>query len=145
MKEGIDRFAGDWTSDDGLGLHIVKTSPKRAKVTLLGTDGEPLRRPYWDNRPTVEMPAEYDDYMGEFTVHLWERERGFAMHLDHHLSDRWVDLDQEVLSPSISQYEEDRFLDQYHGLFGKLADFKRIKRQNNGVHDSLDPRRVSAS
>jgi hypothetical protein len=133
MKEGIDRFAGDWRSDDGWNLSIVKASTQRARVTLLGPDDEPVRRPYWDNRPTVDMPADYDDYMGAFTVHLWEPDRGFTMHLDHHLSDRWVDLDQEILSPSLSQYEKDRFLDQYHGLFGRLADFKRMKRQNQ--HD----------
>ena len=130
MKEGIDRYAGDWKSEDGLTLSIAKVGAKRAKVALLGPDGNPVRRPYWDNRPTVEMPADYDDYMGEFIVHLWEPDRGFAMHLDHHLSERWVDLDQEVLSPSLSQYEADRFLDQYHALFGKLGDFKRITGQN---------------
>jgi hypothetical protein len=129
MEFGIDRYTGNWKSEDGLFLRIVKLDETRAEVTLLETNGKPVVRPYWNNRPTIDMPADYDDYMGEFTVHLWEPSR-FSLHLHYRVSDRWMDLNQELLVPSISQYEEDRFLEQYHRLFGNLADFKRAERQN---------------
>ncbi|RKX82944.1 MAG: hypothetical protein DRP70_15560 [Spirochaetes bacterium] len=59
--------------------------------------------------------------------------RGYALELDHHRSERSVDLDPEVLSPSISQYEKDSDLNQFHHLFGNLSDFKRRERgRTNG-------------
>jgi hypothetical protein len=128
MVIGIDRFTGEWTSADGLQLHILKVDETHAKVSLLDVTGEPLRRPYWENRPTVQMPADYNDYTGEFIVHLWKADSGFWLHLEHHLSDRYIDLDEEVLSPSLSQYEDDHHLDKYHALFGNLADYKRMNK-----------------
>jgi len=136
MKDGIDRYNGKWTSDDGLILHIVTIDETRASVTLLGADGDPVCRPYWDNRPTVEMPVDYDEYMDEFTVHLWTPEREYCLHLSLHTADCGPDPDEEILSPSISQHENDEFLEQYHELFGKLKDFRKTERQNASVHPS---------
>ncbi len=131
MRFGIDRYIGDWASGDGLRLRIDKLNATHANVSLFNVDGTALCRPYWNGNPMIDMKADYDDYMGEFTVHLWEPDSGFSLHLDHHLSDRWTDLDEEVLSPSISQCEKDAYLDQFLSLFGKLEDYKRTKTQNH--------------
>ena len=136
MKFGIDRYVGDWASGDGLRLRIDKVSKRVAKVSICDSDGNPLCRPYWDGKPMIDMKADYDDYMGEFVVQLWESDRGFSLHLDHQLSDRLIDLDEEVLSPAISQREEDTFLDQFHSLFGRLDYYKRTKTQNQLPDDT---------
>ena len=134
MRFGIDRYIGDWTSDDGLRLHIAKLGATHARVSICNADDIPVCRPYWDGKPMIGMPADYDDYSGAFIVHLWEPGLGFSLHLEHHSPGQWVYADEEVLSPAISQNEEDAFLDPFKSLLGKLRDYKRMKTQNQPIH-----------
>lgn len=131
MKYGIDRYVGKWTSKDDLVLDIQKIDSTHAVVSLFSVSGEPICRPYWDDRIMVKMPADYDDYNGEFIVELRETGRGFSLHLDYHLSEWAADFGQVVLSPSLSRYEADNFLGEFYNLFGTLKDYRRTSKQKN--------------
>jgi hypothetical protein len=125
MKFGIDKFLGIWVSDDLLRLEIVKVDETSAVVSLYTQGGIPITRPFFENTPTVDMPARYDDYYGEFSVVLWEETKGFELHLQY--EERYA-LDQfkrESLVPSLTRHGQDVFLDQYYQLFGTLKHFTK--------------------
>ena len=127
MVFGIDKYLGKWISEDGYHLDNAKTSEDSAIVTLLDPKCKPIDRPYFDNRPTQNMLATYEDYVGEFRVDLWEKNRGFELFLEHepdYVLDRFR---REALVPSISRNEGDSFLDQYCRLFGNLKHYVRSK------------------
>lgn len=129
MKFGIDNYLGTWTSKDGFKLEIFKVDATSALVSFYSPDGSLISRPYFNNKPTTEMPASYDDYYGEFSVYLWEKELGFV--LDLHLEEEY-ELDQfreKSLVPSLIRFEEDAFLDQYYKLFGNLKHFNETNTQ----------------
>ncbi len=72
------------------------------------------------------MHAVYDDYYGEFSVHLWESGKGFELALHH---EETYDLDpfqREAIVPSLTRFAADDFLDQYYDLFGHLQHFTKI-------------------
>lgn len=86
--------------------------------------GAPIGRPYMGGAPSVKMIAHHEDYNEDFRVGLWKEGKGFIVHLDHEY-DYVLDSERrEVLVPSISRYEQDRFLDPYHPLFGPLDQSK---------------------
>lgn len=72
MKCGIDKYCGIWTSKDNYQVEIKKINDTSALVSIYSPEGALVKRPYFNNKPTLEMPAKYDDYYGEFIVHLWE-------------------------------------------------------------------------
>ena len=128
MKFGIDKFIGLWESEDGYRLDISKTSDTSAIVSFYDPSGEPVARPYFNNKTTIKMSASYDDYYGEFTIVLWEEGKGFELEL-HHEGKRELDkFKRESLIPAITRYEEDDFLNKYYKLFGNLKDFTRINK-----------------
>ena len=123
MKFGIDKFLGIWVSDDLLRLEIVKVDETSAAVSLYAQGGFPMKRPFFKNAPTVDMPARYDDYDGAFRVDLWEETKGFQLNLQY---EERYDLDQfrrESLVPALTRHEQDVFLAQYYQLFGTLKHF----------------------
>lgn len=126
MKFGIDKFIGLWESVDGYRLDIAKTSDTSATVSFYDPSGQPVVRPYYNDKPAIKMIASYDDYYGEFRINLWEKGKGFEF--DIHREGEY-DLDnfkRESLIPAITRYEEDNFLDKYYELFGKLNHFNKI-------------------
>ena len=126
MIFGIDKFAGTWLSKDNYRVEIRKVNDTSALVSLNSPDGTLIKRPYFNNKPTLDMPAEYDDYHGEFIVHLWEPAKGFQ--LDLHFAEKY-ELDQsqeEALVPSLTRLEKDDYLDPYYKLFGNLKRFYKI-------------------
>ena len=125
---GIARFVGSWISASGHRLVIKRENRSRALVDFFGPSGEPVRRPYMKDAPTVRMVADYDDYDGIFGVELWERGKGFILDLTH---EQEYDLDEqrrESLVPGLTTHAEDRFLERYFGLF-PLHYFVRSKRR----------------
>jgi hypothetical protein len=126
MKFGIDRFIGLWESEDGYRLDIGKTSDTSAIVSFYDPYGEPVARPYFNDKPTIKMPASYDDYYGEFRIDLWEEGKGFKFDIHHEEKYDLDELQRESLVPSITRYEEDNYLDKYYELFGKLNHFTRV-------------------
>jgi hypothetical protein len=61
----------------------------------------------------------------DFRVDLWEKGKGFILHLDHEYHYLLDSEQREALVPSISRYERDRFLDTYYSLFGPMDHFVR--------------------
>ena len=125
MSFGIDRYTGHWRDVEGYRLEIKKINEEQASASLLSPLGFPVNRPYFEGKPTVHMPAIYDDYEGTMEVQLWGGESGFVLELLHEPA---YDLDEsrrEALVPALSRYEEDYFLDQYYDLFGRLKHYTR--------------------
>ena len=83
MRHGIERFVGSWISAPGCRLRIRKLSADRASVNFLDPTGHAVQRPYMQGAPSEQMVARYDDYNGLFEVELWNRHKGFTLHLDH--------------------------------------------------------------
>ncbi len=87
--------------------------------------GNPVRRPYMGGATSLEMAAHYDHYDDQFEVDLWEPGKGFTLHLAHEEAYELDKHQREALVPGISRYEEDRFLDEFYPLFGRLEHFVR--------------------
>ena len=129
-RNGIARFVGTWISSAGQRLVIKKVHRTQAQVDLFGPSGEPVRRPYMDNAPTVQMMANYDDYDGIFGVELWQRGKGFTLDLTYEPEYELDEQRRESLVPGLTRYAEDHFLDQYCELF-PLDHFVRINRRTS--------------
>ena len=133
LRTGIAQFVGSWVSESGYRLHIRRVCRDQAFVDFLDPRGAPIGRPYMRGAPSIRMIAHYDDYYEDFRVDLWEKSKGFTLHLDHEY-DYVLDSEQrEALVPSISRYERDRFLDAYYSLFGPLDHFVRTAEQAASV------------
>jgi hypothetical protein len=128
LRNGIAQFVGSWVSESGYRLRIKKVRKDQAFVDFLDPHGAPLERPYMGGAPSTKMIAHYDDYNETFEVDLWERGKGFILHLDHEYDygQEW----SEALVPAISRNEGDHFLDAYYSLFGPLDHFVRRTGRN---------------
>ena len=126
MKIGINKYVGKWISEDGYRLEIIKIDESRAKVSFFQADDKPVLRPYFSNKPTTKMSANYDDYNGTFIVELWKEGKGFYLHLDYEYTYLLDKLKRDSLVPGISRYEEDDFLDEYYHLFGNLKHYTKF-------------------
>ena len=132
LRYGIAQFVGSWLAESGHRLRIEKVRKDRAVVDFLDPRGAPIARPYMGGAPSMKMIAYYEDYHEDFRVDLWEKGKGFILHLDHEY-DYLLDSEQrEALVPSISRYERDRFLDRYYSLFGPLDHFVRTTGRTRG-------------
>lgn len=120
MIFGIDLFCGTWKSEDGYTFEIAKTSDSSARVSIYDPNEKPIIRPYFGDRPTINLPADYDEYNGDFNIHLWTKGRRFTLDLMMNY-DRPIGREGRYeLQQSITRYEKDGFLEQYTLLFGKL-------------------------
>lgn len=128
MKFGIDRYIGNWINEKGYRLEIKKVDNSNALVSMFSPLGQPISRVFWQNKKTTDMPAQYDDYMGEFDVQLWELEKDFCLNL-HYDNSNFDDESEEMLVPSLTRYEKDNFLDSHYDLFGGLSTYKKEKEQ----------------
>ena len=129
MKYAIDRYVGNWINEEGYRLKIRKNNETSAYVSLFSPLGPPVYRPYWGNKETVDMPAHYDDHMGDIDVQLWEPEKCFCLNLYHDYSTRKDNYGKEILSPGLTRYEEDNHLDLFYSLFGKLSEYIRENKE----------------
>ena len=84
-------------------------------------------RTYFDNKPSIDMRGELTDWGSTLEVALWDAGKGFCLHLTY---EERYELDREYrksLVPALSQFEEDQFLNEYHGLFLPLQHYIRSK------------------
>ncbi len=130
MKHGIDKYIGIWVNDEGFRLEITKIDKTKALVSMFSPNDQPISRAYWNDKKTINMPAKYDDYYGEFDVQLWKPERDFCLNLLNILSD-FHDNSFETLTPALTRNEEDHFLDSHYNLFGKLSSYKKVNIEIN--------------
>ncbi len=127
MKYVIDRYIGFWKNEEGYRLEIRKKDETNALASLFAPSGHPISRPYMDGKETVDMPAIYDDYIGDFDIQLWNPDSGFCLNLHHFNSTRNDNYGEELLSPGLTRHEEDNHLEPFYALYGKLSYYKRQK------------------
>jgi hypothetical protein len=80
-----------------------------------------------EGKETVDMPAVYDDYMGDFEIQLRNPDSGFCLNLSYLYSTRNHDYGEELLAPGLTCYEEDTRLEPFYALYGNLSYYERQK------------------
>lgn len=125
MKHGIDRYIGIWRNEEGFRLEIAKVDKTKALVSMFSPNNQPLSRAYWQNKKTLNMPAQYDEYSGEFDIQLWKPDKNFCLNLLEFFSES-NDGNLEVLTPALTRNEEDHFLDLHYRLFGNLSSYRKV-------------------
>ena len=126
MKFGIDKFVGIWHSEDNYKMEIKKIDNTTAVVSIFNPMGIPINRPYFNNKPTVDMPASYDEYNGYFKIELWKDKIGFELELVYEAEYELDQFNRESIIPALSRNENDQFLDEYTGLFGNLKHYTKL-------------------
>ena len=138
MHSYIDNYIGEWQSESGKRLSIRRIDNETASVSLfVPPEDRPIFRPWCDNKPSVNMIAKYYPADGpELVVELWEKGKGFTLHLAFEFA---YELDKErrkSLVVSLSRYMEDDFLDKYYSLFEPLEHYIKMTTAPNNPHDS---------
>jgi hypothetical protein len=116
-----DRYVGRWFDGNGTEIEIVKVRRHRFVVSYL-RDGQPVPRPWMNNRPSIEMPARYieDPLDGDdFVVDLTESQGDYSLHLHYEECDYLLPENDEIISTAVSGPEryDKAFLDQCSSLF----------------------------
>jgi len=119
----FERFIGIWKNEIGNQLIIEPKDKKSVSVTFLSHfENKPVKRKYLDGSDSINMHAELDYYGTSLEVELWRKGKGF------HLCLMLDPANENELSPGISRYEEDKFLDSYYSLFMPLQRFTRVNK-----------------
>ena len=124
----MKRFSGIWQNENGNRLIIKEISEKKAVVTFIsGKTNEPIKRPFANNKETVDMDAELDFYETSVEVELWEKGKGFYLCL----TDNEYKPKAEELGVGIARDadEKHQFLEKYYHLFEPLSSYKRLKEE----------------
>ncbi|MHC4351992.1 MAG: hypothetical protein ACYS0H_04665 [Planctomycetota bacterium] len=128
-----DNYVGVWIGEPSRELRIRKVGPRRYLATLL-INGQPIKRPWMNDEPTVDMPATYSFSAmdgSDFSVDLWTNER-LAISLNYEPDYQiYDDPPCEALTMGITRDSELDFLDQYYDLLGGMEHF--IRRSSNEV------------
>jgi hypothetical protein len=125
MESYIDNFIGEWEDESGRRLHIRKVNEGTASVSFL-VGGQAIARPWCQNKPSINMIGVYNDAEGaELAVVLWEKEKGFTLHLSFEPSFILDRLNRDSLTVGLSRFEEDDFLDRHYPLFGALQHYAK--------------------
>jgi hypothetical protein len=123
MESYKDNYVDEWADPYGRCLRITKINATTAAVSLFAKN-QPLARPWYVSRPSIEMLATYDSVDGpQVVVALWATGKGFALRLN---LEHAYELDKErrdSLTVSLSRFEEDHFLDAYYYLFQPLSHY----------------------
>jgi hypothetical protein len=123
MDSYIDNYAGEWADPYGRCLHIKKINATTASVSLFA-ENQPLARPCYESRPSIEMFVTYDPADSpQLVVELWETGKGFALHLNLEPAYELDKARRDSLTVSLSRFKEDLFLDAYYCLFQPLSHY----------------------
>ena len=87
-------------------------------------DHQPVFRPWYDGIPSIDMMAKYRPAESpSLVVELWEKGKGFELHLTFE-SGYALDIQhRDSLVSGISRFEEDDFLDEYYHYFEPLEHY----------------------
>jgi len=126
MISDIDKFIGTWENDAGNLLVIKKSTDLSALVSFFtGQNPLPAIRSYYENRPSIGMYSYLTDCGATIEVDLWERGKGFSLHLTYEHAYELDKACRDSLVPALSRYEENSYLDQYYQLFEPLKHYTR--------------------
>lgn len=128
MLPGLEPYLGTWENADGNRLSIRSGTPPTALVSFYAAPhGEPIHRPWWGNRLSIDMVARNAvGEMGSLEVELADPESGFSLFLTF---EPRYDLDaygRDALVPALSEFEGDGFLRQYSSCFGSLHHYTKL-------------------
>jgi hypothetical protein len=117
----IEEFIGVWKCQFG-NIIIIKPNDKTSLLVdfISGKNGQPIIRPYFSGKESIDMKAELDYYETSLKVELWEKGKGFQLSL---LRDQVYfnkSDNQFYLTPGITRLENDTFTSQFANLFGPL-------------------------
>lgn len=137
MYSYIEHYIGEWQSESGKRLSIRRIDGETASVSLFAPpDGRPILRPWCDNKPSVNMIAKYNPAYGpELVVELWDKGKGFTLHLNFELG---YELDKDRRDSLIvewSRYEKDDYLDKYYSLFEPMEHYTKTTAEPPNLHD----------
>jgi hypothetical protein len=121
----IENYVGKWKDEDGNRLIVEKLNDETAMVSFYTSPvNKPILRPWYNNKPSLDMSAKYYPEVGpELVVDLWEPGKGFSLNLNFEPEYLLDNFRNNSIAPTLSRYEEDNYLDQYYGLFGRLRHY----------------------
>lgn len=120
----MKRFIGNWRNEAGNEVRIKEKDAKTVSVTFIsGETNQPIKRPFFGNKLSVDMDAELDYYETSIEVELGEKGRGFYLCLSY---DDYSGGEIE-LSPAISRNMEDKEAERHSDLFDPLDRYIKIK------------------
>ena len=119
----IDNYAGEWVDDTGRVLRIVVSDDNTAAVSLL-VNGEPLKRPWCNNAPSVDMQAKYDPSWGPGLEVALGRE-GFMLGLDYEPAYELLPDQPEALTVDVSWEWGDHVAESHASFFMPLGPYVR--------------------
>lgn len=122
-----DNYLGCWADDHGREMEIRRVAENSFMVTLL-RNRQPILRPWYNDQPTIDMPATYvDDVLDgyEFAVDLWPPNKGFELILAFEPKYELDAQYRDSLTVCISRDKQHTFLDSHYGLL-PLGHFTRM-------------------
>ncbi len=119
----IDNYVGEWVDEYGRRLRITKINDVTASVSLFA-DNQAMARPWCQDKASTGMIATYDPAESpELVVELWERGKGFSLHLNFEPHYELDEDKRDSLSVGLSRFKEDDFLVGYYCLFEPLEHY----------------------
>jgi len=126
MEDEIDKCIEEWENEAGNLLVIEKKTDRSASVSFFTSPKPvPVSRPYCGNPPSIHMDSYLRDFGATLEVDLWEKGRGFSLHLTYEYTYELDKDRRDSLVPALSRHEEDAFLDQHYHLFQPLKHYTR--------------------
>jgi len=119
----MKKFCGRFENERGDQLIITEVSQDEARCDFIsGETKQPIERPYFENRLSINMKVEWDYYKSSIEIDLGNKLTYCLDDLDYPL------YKAQTLSVGISRPAEKRFqfLEEYTSLFG-LKQYKRIE------------------
>ncbi len=104
MADWEDRYIGRWFDGNGTEIEIAKLRTHHFSVSFF-RDGQPVRRPWMNDEPSIEMPARYiyDPLEGDdFVVELAGPDASYSLNLHYEESDFFRPDGGEILSTAVS-------------------------------------------
>ena len=130
----IDNYAGDWVDQTGRVLRIAVCDDQTATVSFL-VNGEPLKRPWCNNRPSVDMPARY--YPGEGpSLEVALGREGFVLDLGYESAYELLPGRPEALTVGIGRRMGDRVAEGHSPFFMPLDPYVRKDVEQGAPNDS---------
>jgi len=123
MESYIDNYVGEWADPYGWRLCITKVNATSASVSLFA-ENQPLARPWYESKPSIEMLSTYDPaHSPALVVELWAKDKGFDLHLNFEPAYELDKVRRDSRTVALSRFDENHFLDAYYYLFQPLSHY----------------------
>lgn len=108
METYLDNYVGEWDDECGWQLSITRVNDKTFSVSLLA-NRQPITRPWYGDQPSMEMIGKYDEELG-LVVELWEKGKGFSLHLNFEPEFELDEENRDALSVGLPDTKKTIFL-----------------------------------